>query len=116
MVGLATLAFGVLSIPFTIMGFMDRSATTQGTVVGVQSKFAGEDNLYLSTVRFATEDGRSIVFTSNTGDDAWLFRIGESVTVGYDPADPTNAREPIGSHGGRTMGSSSSAFCKSSGR
>ena len=90
--GLAMLAFGVLSIPFTIMGFVDRSATTEGTVVGVNSKFAGEGNLYLPTVRFVTEDGRSIVFTSNTGEDVWTDRIGESVTVRYDPADPTNAR------------------------
>ena len=90
-VGLATLAFGVLSIPFTIMGFVDRSATTEGTVVGVEINNHMEGISYFPTVRFVTEDGRSIVFTSNTSGE-WKDRIGESVTVRYDPADPINAK------------------------
>ena len=90
-IGLAMLAFGVLSIPGNI-NFVNTSATTEGTEVGVKSKFTGEDNIILPTVTFVPEGGRSIVFTSNTGGQQWMFRIGESVTVRYDPADPTNAR------------------------
>ena len=89
--GLALLAIGVISIPGTI-SFVNRSVVTQGTVVGVESEFAGEGNVYLPTVRFITQDGQSIVFTSSTGEDAYLSRIGESVTVRYVPADPTDAR------------------------
>ena len=93
-VGLAMLAFGVLSIPFTIMGVADRSATTKGTVVGVNVHTIEDGVLYLPTVTFVTEGGRSIRFTSNTnlGGGGWKDRIGESVTVNYDPADPTNAK------------------------
>ena len=95
--GLAILAFGIYSFVNTII-FVNGSATTEGTVVGVESKPVDLEhgNMDFLTVRFATEGGRSVVFTSNTREGSlfseWRDRIGESVTVRYDPADPTNAR------------------------
>ena len=91
--GLAMLAFGVLSIPFTIMGSLDRSAMTKGTVVGVKMHPTLDDTLYLPKVTFVPKGGgRSIEFTSKTGTDGWKNRVGESVAVRYDPADLTNAK------------------------
>ena len=92
-VGLAMLAFGVLSILFT-MSFVNRSAMTEGTVVGVRIHTIEDSVLHLPTVTLVTEGGRSIEFTSNTnfGTGGWQDRIGESVTVRYDSADPTNAK------------------------
>jgi hypothetical protein len=90
--GLAILAFGVYFI-FDTISFVNRSATTaEGTVVEVERKFLREGTIIVPTVTFVTEEGRSIVFTSNTGRGGWKDRIGESVTVRYDPADPTNAK------------------------
>ena len=48
----------------------------------------GEDNGVFPVVTFVTDRGRTIEFTSNTSGG----RIGESVTVRYDPDDPTDAR------------------------
>ena len=90
--GLALLAFGVISIPGTI-SLVINSEMTEGTVVGVSQHQQMEGGpTYAPTVTFVTKDGRSIRFTSNVSSGSWKDRIGESVTVRYDPADPTNAR------------------------
>ena len=91
---MAMLALGVYFIVDTI-AFVNRYATIEGTVVGVERKTVGMEGgpMDFPTVRFVIEGGRSIVFTSNSGEsDRWQERIGESVTVRYDQADPTNAK------------------------
>ena len=89
-VGLGSLAFGVISIPFTI-SFIISSAVTEGRIVGENRKAEMEGGFsYAPIVRFVTKDGRSITSSSNIYGSR--HRIGESVTVRYDPADPENAK------------------------
>ena len=88
-IGLSFLVFGLLFIiTETIGNSVNRTAKAEGTVVGKKVKFMGEGNASFPTVKFVTEGVRSIVFTNNTDGG----RVGESVTVRYDPADPTDAR------------------------
>ena len=90
--GLALLSYGVYSFIDTII-FVNRSTTTQGSVVGVEIETIEDSVLYLPTVTFVTKGGRSIVFTSSTWEGSkWKGRVGESVTVRYVPSDPTNAK------------------------
>ena len=90
--GLASIAFGIYSIPGTI-SLVINSETTEGTVVDVSQRPQMEGGpTYAPTVTFVTKDGRSIKFTSNVSSGSWKDRIGESVTVRYDLADPANAR------------------------
>lgn len=88
-IGLGFLAFCILFvITETIGNSVNRTAKAEGTVVGEEIKFMGEDNGVFPVVTFVTDRGRTIEFTSNTSGG----RIGESVTVRYDPDDPTDAR------------------------
>ena len=66
--GLGLLIFGVYSFVNTTI-YLNTSTTIEGTVVGVQRKSVDMDHglADFPTVRFVTKDGRSIVFTSNTG-------------------------------------------------
>ena len=103
-IGLAFLAMGTLFIITESIGnSVNRTARAAGTVVEIESKDFGEDFTILATVGFVTQDGRSIVSTLNTHQGGliywmeWKDRIGQPITVRYDPADPTNARIDSGS-------------------
>ena len=90
-IGLGFLAFGVISfITDTIGTYAIRTATAEGTVVGEKFHSTDEGRIRLPVVAFVTGGGQSIEFTSNTGGRG--DEIGDSVTVRYDPAQPTNAK------------------------
>ena len=91
-IGLAFLAFGLFSITDTLSSLVSRTIKTEGTVVGVKWKTVSleHSDQAFPIVRFVTESGRTIEFTSNTGGGG--HREGESVPVRYDPADPTDAK------------------------
>ena len=100
-IGLSFLGFGVAITTDTFSSYVNRTAKAEGTVVGVKTHRLWEGSTSLPMVRFVTEGGRSIEFTSHTGSDllqalrlrpSWKDRIGKSVTVRYDSADPTDAR------------------------
>ena len=93
-VGLILILYSAYGLINTLI-FLHGSAAAMGLVIDVESKFMGEDNAILPIVTFVTEDGRPVQFTSNVGEGfigGWAFRIGESVTVRYDPDNPTDAR------------------------
>ena len=98
-IGVVFLAVGVISITTeTIGNSMNRTAIAEGRVVEIESKPMGEGFTILANVKFVTEGGRSLVSTLNTREGGliewinWEDRIGESVSVRYDPADPADAR------------------------
>jgi hypothetical protein len=52
--------------------------------------------LYFPAVRFQTQDGRTVEFQNKVGSNA-PPRVGDQVTVLYDPARPEEAKVALGS-------------------
>lgn len=87
-IGLIFLAVSISIFTAEIIGDRNRTSSTSGTVIGERIKNMGEGNVMLPVVRFAAEGGHRVEIAPNTDGPG----IGKSVTVRYDPADPTNAR------------------------
>jgi hypothetical protein len=80
-------------------------ATTERRTVGVVTSHTsrrshGMDNhtslLFFPSVRFQTADGRSVEFHNEVGSNA-PPKVGDQVTVIYDPERPEEARVALGS-------------------
>ena len=77
-------------------------ATTQARAVGVVTGHTSRpthDNsgvLRFPSVRFQTADGRTVEFQNKVGTNA-PPRVGDQVTVIYDPGRPEDARVTLGS-------------------
>jgi len=80
-------------------------ANTEARAVGVVTGHAsrrsyGADHraslLFFPSVRFETQDGRTVEFQNKLGSNA-PPRVGDEVTVLYDPARPEAAKVAIGS-------------------
>ena len=56
----------------------------------------GSNMLFFPSVRFQTADGRTVEFENKLGSNA-PPRVGEEVTVVYDPARPEEAKAALGS-------------------
>src|SRR5262249_20309924 len=67
------------------------NARADGTVIDLITE-PHEDDTYYPRVRFTTLTGEPLEFTSKFGTHPAAFGIGETVTVLYDPANPTVAR------------------------
>ena len=81
-------------------------ARTEARAVGVvtahtsRRTYSGIDQrpevLFYPSVRFQTEDGKTVEFENRLGSNA-PPRVGEEVTVVYDPARPEEAKVALGS-------------------
>lgn len=74
--------------------YLATSDFTSGTVVAlreVPSKDPASPNYY-PHVTFATQSGELVEFESVFGGSGHTYRVGESVSVVYDPADPKSAK------------------------
>lgn len=80
-------------------------AKTEARAVGVVTDHASRrtygmdhhvDVLFYPSVRFRTADGRTVEFQNDLGTNA-PPRVGDEVTVIYDPARPEEARVALGS-------------------
>ena len=91
-IGLALLGGGVYSALETRHDIAV-GVTAGGTVTDlVAGSDSDGDTVYYPHVRFVTESGDAIEFTSSIGARPPDFDVGESVSVLYDPAFPGNAR------------------------
>jgi Protein of unknown function (DUF3592) len=77
--------------------------SAQGTVVGAEKRISSTGigtwaptfmpvTLYHRRVRFATRDGRTVVFTSALGSPDSQLELGHPVPVRYPPDDPEQAQ------------------------
>jgi hypothetical protein len=75
----------------------------QGTVVGAEKRISSTGigtwaptfvpvTLYHARVRFTTQDGRTVVFTSALGSPDSRLELGRPVSVRYRPEDPEQAQ------------------------
>jgi hypothetical protein len=74
--------------------FMDRAATAEGKVIDLvrQQSSSSSSGTYSPVVEFTIPTGPRVEFTSSVGSRPPAYRVGESVMVLYDPADPHKAR------------------------
>ena len=93
--------FGVLGAVFLVVGvwtffstrsFIATAARADGVVIDLELSRSDDSSTYYPIVAFRTQDGQEIEYQSNTGTNPPSFRVGESVTVLYDPQDPYDAR------------------------
>lgn len=112
--GAALAGFGLL---FVLVGLIIRAssrgfrgaARTQGTIVGFDSRVPGAVRgpgglrfggslspgagiLYMPTVKFTTADGTPVTATSHLGTNPRPGKVGDTVTVLYDPGNPQRVR------------------------
>jgi hypothetical protein len=105
--GLIFLAVGLI-IRASARGFRG-AAQAQGTIVGFDSRvpgtirgpggfglagsvFPGNDMVYMPTVEFTTADGTPVRATTHIGTNPRPGRVGDTVTVLYDPRNPQRVR------------------------
>jgi hypothetical protein len=95
--GIAAVGFLIVVIGAAMLAsrfrFRRRADTTQGTITALRAVATGGSELgtglvYRPTVRFTTADGETVEVESRTGTNPAPGKVGEAVTVRYDPADP----------------------------
>jgi Protein of unknown function (DUF3592) len=95
-IGLAFSGISLWAIRDT-QAFVARAATAQGEVTGLEygrdnSSSSSSRGVYYPVVKFRTATGEAHTFRSNSGSSPPSYRVGEAVSVLYDPASPFDAR------------------------
>jgi uncharacterized protein DUF3592 len=96
----STVGVGMLAGSFFIFsntrGFIAGASEAEGTVIALDrsrsSSGSGSSTMYRPVVEFTSGTGKRIEFTSSVGTSPPSHRVGEPVTVLYNPADPSSAR------------------------
>lgn len=86
------LLIGAFLIYLNISGFMAEAVSAQGTVIDLVQSRSSSQRSYRPVVRFSTEDGQTLEFTSSFGSNPPGYARGDSVQVLYPPDDPQQAR------------------------
>lgn len=92
-VGMLVASFFVFS---NTTSFIRRAVEANGKVTDLErsrsSSSSGSSTTYRPVVEFTTATGKRIEFVSSVGSSPPSHRVGESVKVLYNPADPQSAR------------------------
>jgi hypothetical protein len=90
--GAIALGAGVLLGVRTVK-FERRAIRASGVVIDNVANMDGSQNqvCYYPKIRFRTNEGLDVTFISSSGNNDSGFRVGEAVTVLYDPQRPTRA-------------------------
>ena len=72
--------------------FLREASTAHGTVIELTRSRSSDSNTYAPVVRFVTDAGQSIEFTSKSSSNPPAYSEGEGVGVLYRPAAPHDAR------------------------
>jgi hypothetical protein len=65
--------------------------TARGTVIELTTQVSDRGSIYCPIVEFTTSSGQQIRFTSDFGSRPASHKIGQDVSVRYDPTDPQQA-------------------------
>ena len=101
--GVIAIVLGVVCglISLRTRAFLAESTSAASQVIGLVPRESCDEHddghrtcttVYAPGVRFATADGREIVFVSHTTSSPASYSEGDRVTVRYRPDEPTNAR------------------------
>lgn len=72
--------------------FLDLAVKTEGTVVDMARSRSKHSTLYSPVIRFSSQQGQEIEFTSPVASNPPSYTTGEKVEVLYDPAKPQSAQ------------------------
>lgn len=93
--GIAALGLlgGAIWVYFKQQRQMDSRVTANGTVVELTDRVTtgGRGGIICPVVEFTVPSGERIRFTSDFGSRPASHKVGQSVTVRYDPVDPQKA-------------------------
>lgn len=101
--GIAAVGFLIVVIGAAMLAsrfrFRRRADTAQGTITALRAVATGGSGagmsgmgtglVYRPTVRFTTADGEPVEVESRAGTNPPPGQVGKTVTVHYDPADPS---------------------------
>jgi hypothetical protein len=95
-VGMGMLVGSLFALADT-RGFISRAVEAEGQVIALDrsrssSRSGSSSTTYRPVVEFTSGTGKRIEFTSSVGSNPPSHRVGEAVTVLYNPADPYSAR------------------------
>ncbi len=90
-VGLAML-IGAYFIYSNTQSFLTTAVTSNGTVTELIRSRSSDSVTYAPVVKFKTQDGQSIEFTSSSGSNPPSYSTGETVEVLYQIGAPNKAR------------------------
>jgi hypothetical protein len=83
---------GAFFIYRSTSGFLASAQTAEGTVIDLVASRSSDSTTYRPVVRFVTDDGRTIEFTSSAGSNPPSYSRGETVPVLYTPKTPEDAK------------------------
>src|SRR5262245_12737648 len=93
-IGLALAVGGIYWFTRT-RDFVARATRTAGRITAVEERTSSSDSnvrTWAPVIRFKDLVGREVTFTSSFASTGMQRRVGESVPVLYDPADPSGAQ------------------------
>lgn len=90
-VGLVML-IGAYSIYNHTQNFLSTATISKGTVTELIRSYSSDSVTYAPTVRFKTQNGQSIEFTSSSSSNPPSYSRGETVEVLYQPDAPNRAK------------------------
>lgn len=90
-VGVGMLA-GTFFLYRNTTAFLGEAKIATGTVVELRQSRSGDADTYRPVVRFSTQEGEDITFTSSAGSKPPAYSKGEKVEVLYPPSLPAQAR------------------------
>jgi len=89
--GLLFLTVAITSAKNTRM-FVGEASAAHGTVIDMVARQSSDSTTYAPVVRFETEEGETVEFTSNTSSEPPSYVKGERVEILYRPLAPHDAR------------------------
>jgi hypothetical protein len=72
--------------------FLAHAQQGQGEVLALEESRSQNGTSYHPVVGFQTWNGERVEFRSATGSSSRSYRVGQSVPILYDPANPSDAR------------------------
>ncbi|MGH6859964.1 MAG: DUF3592 domain-containing protein [Phyllobacterium sp.] len=74
-----------------VRSFVNSARQGRGHVVRMVEEPTKSGRVYKPVIEFQTAEGDRITFESSSGSAPPAYRVGEDVTVFYDPSDPQSA-------------------------
>ncbi|MES2820985.1 MAG: DUF3592 domain-containing protein [Pseudomonadota bacterium] len=86
------LLVGALLLFKSTSSFIDQATSAEGTVVDLVASRSSNSTTYRPVVRFLSQSGQNVEFTSSTGSSPASYSTGEKVEVLYLASDPQGAQ------------------------
>lgn len=85
--GIAMLGIGS-TVGYSIWDLEENGLSASGKVIGLEANDSDDGVTYAPIVRYETQEGRTVKFTSNYSSNPPSYKKGDEVDVLYNPQDP----------------------------